>query len=151
MFSWCLSTYLCQAQVSKEALAGFVVYFCGHVRDEVEMDHNPSFPIACSCPCMRPLIWVPACVHYAQTSPSSPYSLSSPSQLGQLWNLIVPYKRNFVKSTVSVRLFNSDYNRAKGCTCTGFSLHIERLCIRVRCLLHELLLCNFFPHESLDL
>lgn len=98
---------------------------------------KPPFPI--------PLFRVPPS---AQThSPSQSSSL----HLAQLWNLTVQYKSNFEKSTVSARLFNSDYNGAKGCTCTGFLLPTERLCIRVRCLLPELLLCKSSPRGSPDL
>lgn len=105
----------------------------------------PPFPP----PAGDPLVWVPPCIHCTQTHP--PSLPSSFSHLSQLWNSMVQYKSNFGKSTVSVRLFNSDYNGAKGCTCTGFLLHAERLCIWVRCLLPELLLCNLSPCESPDL
>lgn len=108
-----------------------------HARAEAELDPNP-FPSS-------PLARVPPS---AQTHPPSP---PSPSRSAQLWNFAVQYKRNFEKSTISVRLFNSDYNGAKGCTCTGFLSPTERLCIRVRRLLPELLLCEFSPRESPDL
>lgn len=134
----------------QEAQAGFGVYPYSHVRDEVELDHNPlpSYRL------QLPLHETPSFGYhpvYTAHRPTLPPHPPPPLHLGQFWNLIVQNKCNFEKSTVSVRLFNSDYNGAKGCTYTGFLLRIERHCIQVRRLLPELLLCNFSPHGSPDL
>lgn len=135
MVSWCLCPHAPRQGFPRKP--GLDLGCSPHIRAEAELDPNPLSPI--------PLFRVPpsAQTHSPSQSPSS--------HLAQLWNLTVQYKSNFEKSTVSVRLFNSDYNRAKGCTCTGFLLPTERLCIRVRCLLPELLLCKSSPRGSPDL
>ena len=149
VLSWCLCPRPHQAWVCRAAQAGLGTYPYGHAADEAELDHNP-FP---SYHQQLPLHETPVPgYHPVYRPPAIPPSPSSPSShLHQLWNSTVHYKRNFEKSKVSLRLFNSDYNGARGSTCPGFLLQIERLCIRARRLLPEILLCNFSPHESPDL